>query len=400
MSFLTAVLAVAIWVACFYFPTVWTLTGIGEADKPFLDLQNLLSAGETAQRGIDPHVSNPLDPYHRLHGYTDWWLVSGAIGLTRADAAWLGMLLIGLTLVSAVLLLRPVDWRQGSLLLLVLASPPLLLAVNRANHDLVVFVLMCGALACLRQERPVPRAFGVMLLAASAALKYFPLAAALILLDARTRRELLWWCLLYGLVLLLAWPSLEPGLRTAIRHTPAPTWLYAFGAPVVFRDFGIVAPTGWLLAGFLALIAATSWPAILAARTSPREAADRTPEREFTCGAVMVVGCFLHGSSYIYKMVFTLWLLPWLWRVPPATKEERWRNATFTLLLAVLWLEGSMATVINICFFTSIVLPATANQMLEITLVVSQLLTWALVACLWRALLIHTGRQVTRLAAP
>ena len=72
VPFLTALLAATVWVACFYTPGVWLLTGIGEADKPFLDLRNLVSAGEAAQLGHNPYVSNPLDPYHRPHGFSSW----------------------------------------------------------------------------------------------------------------------------------------------------------------------------------------------------------------------------------------------------------------------------------------------------------------------------------------
>lgn len=83
-----------------------------------------------------------------------------------------------------------------------------------------------------------------------------------------------------------------------------------------------------------------------------------------------------------------------------AGKEERWRQVTLGLLLAVLWFEGGAAMVINLGVFFSLLLPDTAHRLLEIALVVSQLLTWALVGCLWHDLLKYTGRQLTRLAAP
>src|SRR4051812_23648789 len=83
-----ALLVATIWAACFCFPAVWIITGIGEPDKPFLDLRALISAGEIQQQGLDPHVSNPLDPYGRVHGYSDWWLILGRLGVTGADLAW------------------------------------------------------------------------------------------------------------------------------------------------------------------------------------------------------------------------------------------------------------------------------------------------------------------------
>ncbi len=375
------------------------LTGIGEADKPFLDLRNLVSAGEAAQLGYDPYVSNPLDPYHRPHGFSAWWLAGGGLGLTRDDIGWLGALLLGLTLACAVRLLRPAGWRQGAGLLLVLVSPPLLFLVNRANHDLVVFMLMCLALAGLRDERPAMRALAILLLAVSAVLKYFPLAAIVLLLDARTRREFAGWGLLYGLVLVLAWPSLQPALPTAAGHTPAPSWLFAFGAPVIFRNLGLAsaASWGWLAAGLVLLAGVASWWMSPARKAAPATGDSRVWEREFVCGAVMIVGCFLHGSSYLYKMVFALWLLPWLWRATLEQGEERWRRATRTLLLAVLWFEGGATLGINLQVFAGTLSPDVAHRMLEVTIQIGQLFTWALVACLWRALLIYLGREMPRL---
>ena len=388
-----------IWVACFNFPVVWMLTGINEADKLFLDMRNMLSAGEVAQLGIDPHISNPLDPYHRPHGYSDWWLVSGKLGLTLADTVWVSTLLLGVTLASVVLLLRPVDRWQGGRLLLMLVSPPLLFAINRANPDVVVFVLMCWALACLRGTHAALRALGILLLAASAVLKYFPLAAVIILLDARTRREFLGWILLYGLVLVLAWPSLEAGLRNALSHQPAPSWLFAFGAPVIFRNAGLTAPIGWLFGGLLVYAGFVSWQTFTAKPAPPAEDAERTPAREFACGAVMVVGCFLHGSSYLYKMIFALWLLPGLWQATLPAPEERWRKITLGLLLAVMWFEGGMAILINCLYFFSVWSAATAHQMHIVNQFISQLLTWALVLCLWRALWRYLIRQIRRLGS-
>jgi len=399
IPFLAALLAATVWVACFYTPGVWLLTGIGEADKPFLDLRNLVAAGEVAQQGHNPYVSNPLDPYHRPHGFSSWWLVGGRLGLTREDIAWLGTLLLGLTLASTVLLLRPAGWRQGAGLLLVLISPPLLFLVNRANHDLVVFVLMSLALGCLRHDRGVVRALAILLLAVSAVLKYFPLAAVVLLLEARSRREFAGWALLYSLVLVLAWPSLAEALRTAASHTPAPAWLFAFGAPMLFRNLDLAGATGWgwLAAGLVLLAVAASWWRSTARNAPPATGEARALEREYACGAVMIVGCFLHGSSYLYKMVFALWLLPWLWRASLDQGEERWRKATQSLLLAVLWFEGGATLAINLSVFTGLLTPPVAHQMIGVTVQTGQLLTWALVFCLWRGLLLYLGRETRRL---
>jgi hypothetical protein len=147
------------------------------------------------------------------------------------------------------------------------------------------------------------------------------------------------------------------------------------------------------------LAVAASWWRSAARKAPPATGEARTLEREFACGAVMIVGCFLHGSSYLYKMVFALWLLPWLWRATLEPREERWRKATQSLLLAVLWFEGGATLAINLGVFTDILTPGVAHRMIEVTIQLGQLLTWALVFCLWRALLLYLDRETRRLLA-
>lgn len=378
--------AATLWIACFCFPIVWTITGIGEPDKPFLDLRNLISAADTARLGLDPHVSNPLDPYHRLHGFSDWWLLLGRLGITGADLPWVGAVLLAAVLITTVLVCRPASAREGRDLLLVLASPPLLMAAHRANPDLFAFALMGVALVCLRRPHPAVRGLAILLLALAAALKYFPLAAAILLLEARTRRELLGWAALYGSVLLLAWPSVQRSLGIAAAHTPAPSWLYAFGAPMIFRNFdvGAAGPIGWLAATILLVAGAWRWWP-----RSGRIAIEPKPSPDVVCGAVMIVGCFLHGSSYAYKLVFALWLLPELWRTTGSATDARWRQVTWRLCLAVLWFEGLAVTAFNLTVMNFPVPVAAGDLVLHGIMLISQLLAWAFCAVLWRQVVVY-----------
>ncbi len=379
-------LVVGGWMLCLRNPVVWRATGIGDTPVPFLDLYGLLAAGELAQAHGDPFGLNPLDPYNRPHVYTAWWLATGAIGLTRADSSWLGHAMLGLSLIAAVVLIRPRGTREALHTVLVLCSPAVLMAVNRGNNDWVVFAVGCAALGCLRFDSVSVRSLGVVLLAVCAALKYYPLAALVVLLSARTRRE---WSLslaLFALVLVLGWPALKPGLESAARFKPSPDGLFAFGAPNLFRALGFQSAASWLIPS-VALGAWGCWLAQGHWRSRPAAASASSWEREFACGAALLAGCFFLGASYVYKMIFAVWLLPWFWRASPAGAEKNWHRAGAWLLLAVLWLEGVLALVIN-----RVISPwstGVAVRVLDVTLVVAQLLTWGLVACLVRRLVFY-----------
>ena len=396
-SLWVAGLVAVVWLACFRFPAVWVATGIGEAHRPFMDLYGILAANDAQRAGVDPFLPNDFDPYHRPHVYSNWWFALGWLGLGRSDTLWLGTVLVTVVLLIGVGLVRPGTRREGIALLLLLVSPALLLAVNRANNDLVVFVMISLGLLCFRREPWYWRALGIILFAVSAVLKYSPLVTLIVLLDLRSRRALAAGLGLYGLVLLLAWPGLVQGWRSAPRFVPAPDWLYAYGAPVLLRNLGIHAALGWLVPAILLLV----WAGVFGFGKMndpepPRSVQERTAEREFMCGAALVAGLFFLGSSYVYKLVFAVWLLPWLWRHGRVDRVElRWARAAWFLLLAVVWLEGGMAVVLNL-FIGPWSLPI-AQGLLKATLILAQLATWALVACLLRFLLPYVARRARAL---
>ncbi len=383
LGLLVAATTGIVWLLCFQHPVVWVIVGIGEPDRPFLDLHALLAGCDAIRLGLDPLQPNALDPYHRPFGFSSWWFELARLGLGLKDLIWLGAALLGTSLLTAIAMVRPANWRQALVLWLLLISPATLLAVNRANQDLVVFVIVSLGLACFRGTSGVARALGVVFLAAAAVLKYFPLVTAIMLFDFRTRRALIAGLGLYGLVLLLAWPGLEPALRMMGKYALTSEWLYAFGAPVLARDFHFSGPAYWLVpAAGLAI-----W-AIWRASRSPADGRTGLPvshdahEREFICGAVMLLGIFFLGVSYLYKLIFAFWLLPWLWAQLADGSGKRAARFLLGLVLGLAWGEGVAAVILNL--LGDAISPATALAILKVVLVVSQLATWVLVGCLLR----------------
>lgn len=392
---MVALVTAAVWTGYCFLPSWQRATGLYDTGKLFWDLDGLLASGEAARQGLDPFRPNPLDFYHRPHVYTEWWLITGRLGLVRAHTWWIGSALMAATLASALMFLKPMGWRQAGLAVLVLISPAMLMALDRANNDLVVFILMGAGFAFLSKRGWVTPALGVVLLVLATILKYYPLAALIVLLDARSRRELAGWMVLGGLVVLVSWPALEPGLHAAFKYRPNPEWIYALGAPVIFRNLEMKPPLMGIALGLGLVGAVAVWSLRGKWGREPVAARSRLEELGFVGGSAMLVGCFVLGSSYAYKFVFCLWLLPWLWRSPIEGGEARWRIATLVLLLTVLWLEGLFAVALNTVFSggsRSVALTA-----LKVGLTVSQLLTWALMICLARGLMAYVYGRVVRL---
>lgn len=392
---LVAAVVAGVWLACFRFPVTWTVTGIGEANRPFMDLYGILAARDAVAAGVNPYLPNDFDPYHRPHVYSDWWLAGSGLG--RVDAVWLGVVLLAAFLLSAVGFVRLRNKREALYLAALLISPAFLLAINRANNDLVVFVLVTLGLWSFRGSSVAAKAVAVVLFAVAAALKYTPLVTLVVLLDLRTRRGLLAALGLYAAVLLLAWPGMQAGMQHLTRFTPEPEWLYAYGAPVLARNWGLAGRMVWLVPGGL-LLGWALWCAMKSKAGPLLPSVEQAAEREFMCGAAMLVGMFFMGSSFVYKLVFALWLLPRLWRLADTGGgEARWGSSTRGLLLGVVWLEGLVAVILNLLSGPQAQLPAL--RVLPVALALSQLLTWALVACLARFLLIYLVRRARELGS-
>lgn len=308
----------------------------------FLDSYAILAAGEAAHQGLDPYQPNPLDVYQRPHVYTHWWLVLGRLGLTRDDNFACGLTLALLFLTVAVLGFAPrrrleLVWHAALLL-----SPPVLLAVIRANNDLVVFVVLgLGLWLAGRSAEARPGWFGGAV-AVATGLKFFPVVAVAAAVVLRpVRRGLLWLAGLTALALLI-FASVRADLARA--SLPEPMGSHVFGAGVFWQNLGWGGRGPVLVS--LAILAVGA--ALLAMGSVTRGLGDgrRGPVGErlaFLTAAVLLLACFSTGISYAYRWVFAMWLAPWLWR--QAWGEERNDQRTVArigvgMLTLLLWADG------------------------------------------------------------
>lgn len=358
----------------------------------FVDTSALLSASDAFAAGLNPYESNPLDVLKVPHWYSDWWFSLHDLGLTRADAPWLGFGLVIVFLVAVFLLVKPANFAGMLFSWLTLCSPAVLLGANRANIDLLIFAAL--ALAAWLLTRPV-RAWRLLvppLIALLIGLKFYPLAAAAALPFAPAGRREKWWMLAFMTVLasLVLLGIYEDILRVRGLIT-APIQLYTFGATQIFSDEGrglLVAATA-LLTG-LGLLAfwwrrAPMLPAGLDARTT----------LQFSFGTVTLVGCFFVGVGFNYRLVFGLLLLPLLWtlrRGAPAGLARNLSRFALAGFLALLWLDGFACLFINAAGPTS-----DLATVLDVRRVGYALLSWAWIAAvlgLWVSLARPVCRQL------
>lgn len=377
-----------------FFPNVFFAVGVKHYPAWFLDTFALLASNDAVTRGLDPYGPNPLDYFHRPHVYSHWWLQLRNLGLTRADIGWVGFSLVAIFVLTALSRLRPKSRLELAWYALVVCSSPIVLAVDRANNDLLIFVLLAPVVPCLLSSRPVLRWMAPFLVAAAAGLKYYPAAAVIMLLAPTEPRE--WRLRLFlgiALIILVGY-NVAGDLAGFGPVAPKPEGLMTFGAIGFFHELGWDGRTPRLLCALAGLLGG-----LLIWRRNPMtdwepSSSQRSDWLHFILGAVLLEGCFFTSMNFAYRWVFAIWLTPFLWSLPndpdcPASVRRLAWHARW-LLLVVLWC-GPVSSAL-LYQLIGAVPGSTIMRLASWAFLVEQPFDWAFFLCLL-VFLAHFTRQ-------
>jgi hypothetical protein len=312
----------------------------------FSDLYLIPAAGAGRLAGEDPYVANPRDPWHRVFNYPPVWmyvwtsipppdayrLVALGMGIF-ATAGWLGYL-------------GRLSLTQGAFVGLLACSPPVLLAAQRANTDLLIFGLLAVGLTLLRKG---PGWAGYAALVAAGWLKLYPLAALVVVLrEPRERLRRIGPVVLgAGALCFVAYASY---LGRLYANTPA-GGLHSYGSrvPAFWFDFFLPA-YGWsidrVLLGHIFSVLAL-FLGLLALRTSLgrlpllQADTDRSALDGLRAGGAIYVFTFLLGVSFDYRLIFLLLVLPALFALAAGPAPGRvWGRIGLGLVFAAMGPNG------------------------------------------------------------
>jgi hypothetical protein len=375
------------WLVWVLAPRLLVTFGVFNYGTWFIDSHAILATNDALKLGLDPSKPNPLDALGRPHSYSQWWFVLGWLGLTRDDNFLVGGVCVALFFAAALATLRARDARDVAVALLCLLSPPVMMAVNRANNDLVVFALTGFAALLVTRARWRPALSGVALLAVATGLKFYPVVSGFALLGLRPLRRMWPLALTAGIFCAAAFVHVWDYFRQAV--IPVPANVHTFGAPLLWRDFGFegawVAPASVLV---LAALAAPLW--WWRSRAAAASAPVDSDEIQAHAAAVMLLACFVGGISFSYRGILAIWPLWLAWREWRGGGPCRGLLRAETLLLAgVMWLDGLFCTAVNLTH------TAVARPVLEHWQLVWRYCTQPLV---WLAMAFLTARLLGVLA--
>jgi hypothetical protein len=309
---------------------------------PFLDIHAVLAAAQCQRLGIDVYLSNPCDALGRVHVYSPLWLAitPGFLGTTSTTAVGLGLDLM--LILSLAVLIRPATWGEVLILAPAALSPMTVYALERANCDLVIFLMVLGGCAIDRAPRPWRLGCYILYLTAGL-LKYYPLV--LLVLCARERRRDAFAAAAIAVLILLGLAGFDHAeLAKALANIPALSYFYdSFSA--LNLPFGVAEAVGRARARRrIAVLLLAMLGVVAVARTRRTARLLDTAVLDWNgfeaqcllVGALLVTACFFAGQNIDYRGVYFVLVLPGLVRLHRVTEDRSGRQFLARMIAAVL----------------------------------------------------------------
>ena len=380
---------------------------------PFVDLHFILASLQCYRLDLDVFVANPCDALGRVFNYSPLWMAAAPLGLTTHDTAWLGTALALAFLCTVAWISNARSVGQAAIYIIALLSETCAYAIERANADLLMFLIVVVACAAL-QRGTVGRmfAYGGVLLASM--LKFYPITA-IGLASYEQKRTItivastmvaIWIIFLFA-----AWPQFVEMWPVVPR--PDPFWP-AFGGANVFHAlqlrlmatrFGdqaatIIATSAQVLYA-LAILTSIALSIALSRKLRAIGISVGAMNRELAAflaaGLIIVFTFFAAGNTY-YRGIFLLALLPlsissWRGAASGCAARRLWAMA-IGLIIVLLWIQALVYNVDKNLGF--------ARLARELILTVREPLWWLfivwLMAMLW--ILLSSAPSIVALLVP
>ena len=308
--------------------------GVDPMEQPWADARTVSGASIAIERGLDPLVTNPGDPWQRVMNYPRVWLVFAALGL-RPEHTWILAWLCLSALLAGLVILRPLahDRATSHLLLLSIFAPTTWLAIERANNDILIFSMCCGA-AALIAMRP---AIAALLIATASILKLYPIVALVAYLREKPIAGLCYPSLLLVLFTVYTY-AISHDLQLIVAGTLEAEWL-SYGikiAPSIIAKNLPISERLLISIAALGLLAICVGGYCLRLKTRLGAAGSPFSIAAFRIGSSIYLGSFLMGNSFDYRLMFLILTIPQLaaWaRVQSARLRALSRMQLITILL-------------------------------------------------------------------
>ena len=301
----------------FIYPLVATML------PPFADLRAIASGAECIRLGYDVLVVNPCDPWQRPMNYPRIWSVPASWGLDQSHTVILGILFGLLFFILVFVTIKQLNYIEALFYALILCSPSAMLAIERCNNDLIIFILLSLSLLIMKNKTAIGRYFSYIIIMFAAILKLYPIFALITALKEKKRNFTVVFLsifIAFGIYVVTNFES----IILVSKATPIAT-RYSYGGmvifDVIFRYFSnfynshtpqYFNQIKFLLFFFtIALFLLISY--LLTKHTEnlfQNNKLNINQIEAFRIGSSIYIGTFLIGNNWDYRLIFLLFTIP------------------------------------------------------------------------------------------
>ena len=199
---------------------------------PFADMRVLTAGSECIRLGYDVLSENPCDPWKRPMNYPRFWWMLTSWGLDQSHTVVLGIFCGLLFFILTFVTIERLNYIESLFYALILCSPSAMLAVERGDNDLIIFILLALSLLIIKGRNLILRSFSYVLILFAAILKLYPIFALTSCLKEKRRNFsliLIFTSIAFGIYLIDDFES----LKLVSKATPRSTMI-SYGSKVIF----------------------------------------------------------------------------------------------------------------------------------------------------------------------
>lgn len=290
------------------------------AEGGFWDARQMAMAAESYAQGYDPLFENPVNPVgHRLN-YPRIWHLLFAFGFNQSHTNLIGTITVIIFFVGVGIFWfsRKFDNLTAFILTIATLSPAVMLGIERANTELIVFFILSLALAINYYSSIAALYFFIF----AFILKLYPVFGLVYLLKENKRKFWILFLSASGIFILYVVLSMND-IMQVIQTTPQKLVGSSFGLNVWWMGLRhprfLNLPISDSLALFLKFFSYISAFMILAGtlfismrRKDNRLLSEAQYIDAFRVGAGIYIGCFLLKTTHDYGLIFLLFTVPQL----------------------------------------------------------------------------------------
>jgi hypothetical protein len=314
----------------------WRFFGVPPLPSLFADLRIITSAVGT-DLPFEVLATQNVDAAH--YNYPRIWLILGRLlQVSEGDTIYLSVLVIIVFFYFYFLVFKEVilnDWR---IFLLYLLSPAVMLAVSRANSDLIVFVVIVASIWFSNRKNSLLLPSGLVL---ASSLKLYPLLSFIVLLK---NKNYLSFFIVSGIFIISFW-ILRSDFLILAKTTPR-GFNVSFGLfvfldylknyfPAIFLIFPYTVMK--LVCVFFGILLPVFFYFRMQKNYSPLTFDDSSRSYLFIVGSAAYACAFLIGNCFDYRLIFLHLTIPYLLYSQHTNNIKSKFMILAWLILAVSW---------------------------------------------------------------